>query len=272
VSTGLRLQKASDDPNAAAQTMRARSSLRALEQYRRNIDLLESRVSAEEGVLDQLSDVLSRAQELGLSQRGATANASTRAVAKAEVDQILDFVVGLGNTKFGDEYLFGGAYSDQPPFDPTRPDFLSLDSNGDPRIPQGEKQAEISSGRYLKGNHDGKQVFLDTGVIQAIKELSDALASPTPDQDLGNALVSLESAFDSVQSLIGEVGARINQLQVTNSNLDALDLNLQTLKSNLEEVDLEKAVTELVSRQTSMQAAMLATSRVMGLTLADYLR
>ena len=44
------------------------------------------------------------------------------------------------------------------------------------------------------------------------------------------------------------------------------------LKSDVEEVDVEEAVTELVSRQTAYQAAMLATSRVMGLTLADYLR
>ena len=36
--------------------------------------------------------------------------------------------------------------------------------------------------------------------------------------------------------------------------------------------DFEQAVTELVGRQTAFQAAMLATSRVMGMNLADYLR
>ena len=36
--------------------------------------------------------------------------------------------------------------------------------------------------------------------------------------------------------------------------------------------DFEQAVTELVGRQTAYQAAMLATSRVMGMNLTDYLR
>jgi len=40
----------------------------------------------------------------------------------------------------------------------------------------------------------------------------------------------------------------------------------------LSEVDQEKAITDLVSRQTAYQSAMLATSRVIGLTLTDYLR
>jgi len=38
------------------------------------------------------------------------------------------------------------------------------------------------------------------------------------------------------------------------------------------EVDAAEAFTEAVARQTAYQAAMLASSRVMGLSLADYLR
>ena len=34
----------------------------------------------------------------------------------------------------------------------------------------------------------------------------------------------------------------------------------------------EEAMVDLIGRQTSYQAAMMATSRVMGMTLADYLR
>ena len=35
---------------------------------------------------------------------------------------------------------------------------------------------------------------------------------------------------------------------------------------------MEKAITEMVARQTAYQAAMLASSRVMGLSLTEYLR
>jgi flagellar hook-associated protein 3 FlgL len=110
-------------------------------------------------------------------------------------------------------------------------------------------------------------------VIAALKELSDALANTsTPQSAIQTSLGSIDSAFDNLQVLIGENGARVNQLDVTSANLAAFSINLKTLKSDVEEVDIEQAVTELVSRQTAYQAAMLATSRVMGLTLADYLR
>ena len=64
----------------------------------------------------------------------------------------------------------------------------------------------------------------------------------------------------------------MNQLEITGANLAALDVTLTTFKSDLQEVDFERAVTELVGRQTAFQAAMLATSKVMGMNLTDYLR
>jgi flagellar hook-associated protein 3 FlgL len=47
---------------------------------------------------------------------------------------------------------------------------------------------------------------------------------------------------------------------------------LTTFRSDLQEVDLEAAMTQLVTRQTAYQSAMLATSKVLSLSLADYLR
>jgi flagellin-like hook-associated protein FlgL len=59
---------------------------------------------------------------------------------------------------------------------------------------------------------------------------------------------------------------------MTKSHLDAYQLTLQTKKSNLEDVDAATAITELTSRQTAYQAALLAVSKTTGLTLTDYLK
>lgn len=268
-STGLRVQTASDDPAAASSAMRTRSSLRALEQYQSNIERASSRSSLEESVLDQVTNLLARAKELGVSEGGSTSNPATRAAAAAEIRELLETAVGLGNTRYGEEYLFGGQYTAAAPFDLEQPGFLR-----DPaQPPEGAAETEIAAGRRLQPNHDGKQVFLDTGVLSALNQLASALEAPgDADEAIANGTTAIDSAFDEVQALFGEVGARSNQLEMTEANLSALKINLQTLKSDLEEVDFEEAITELVGRQTSFQAAMLATSKVMGLTLADYLR
>ncbi len=271
VTTGLRFQRASEDPTAAAQVMRTGGSLRALEQYRRNVDAATARTAAEEGVLDQLGDVLVRASELALSEGSGTANAATRRIAKAEVDQLLRFAVQLADTRHDDSYLFGGTRSAAAPFtvdesDPSRLDFTTT-------APAGELEVEISSGQVIRTTHHGTDVFgtATDGPLAALRDLSAALA----DDDaaaVADAGVRLRGAMDQLQTLVGDVGARMNQLSITGANLSALEVTLTTFKSDLQEVDFEKAVTELVGRQTAFQAAMLATSRVAGMSLADYLR
>ena len=85
-------------------------------------------------------------------------------------------------------------------------------------------------------------------------------------------LADLDQSHSQVQQLVGEVGARSAQLQITGANLDALNGQLQIRKSGLQEADLDETFTELARRQTAYQSAMLATSRIMSMSLTDYLR
>ena len=262
-TTGKRIRSVSDDPIGASRVMQAEGSLRAMEQYKRNISSATARVNAEEAALDRVTQLLERAKELGISQAGANASAQTRLTAKAEVDQLLSAAVQIGNQQHEGEYLFGGDQSATAPFQGVTPPFSALP-------PSGTRRAEISEAQFLVTNHNGTEIFLDTNVLSALNDLSAALGGDDLTA-IQNSLTALDGAHDSVQNLIGDVGARSSQLEVTSGNLVALDTQLRTFKSVLEDADMEKAVTELVSRQNTYQAAMLATSRVMGLNLANYL-
>ncbi|MBX6363363.1 MAG: flagellar hook-associated protein FlgL [Gemmatimonadetes bacterium] len=263
VASGLRVRTSSDDPVAAAEIMRASSGLRALEQYRRNIGAARNRLAAEESVLDQLSDLLSRASEIAVAQAGSTANATTRTVALGEVNQLIDQAVQLGNTRVDGAYLFGGALADQPPVDAN-----GLVAGWRAAVPT---KVEIASGRAIGVTHDGQEVFGDTQLIQSLKALATGLQNDDGEA-IRNAITDLSTSFDKLQNLLGEVGARVNQLDIASTNIDALEVGLKSTKSDLGEVDIEEAMTALVNRQTSYQAALVATSRIMSTTLSDYLR
>lgn len=271
VTTGLRFTRASEDPNAAGQVMRTSGSLRALEQYRRNVDAAAARTAAEEGVLDQITTVLTRASEIGIAQGTGTATAETRRVAKAEVDQLLRFAVSLGNTRYAESYLFGGAQAAVAPFaiDESDPAALDFTTTG----PTGELKVEIAAGQLVSTTHDGTQVFgtATDGVLAALRDLSAALGA-NDQEAIRVSLGAVHGQIGETQTLLGDVGARMNQLEVTGANLNALDITLTTFKSDLHDIDFEQAVTELVGRQTAFQAAMLATSKVMGMNLTDYMR
>lgn len=269
VSSGLRILKASDDPVGTSMSMDTASSLRALEQYHRNVEMSRTRVNAEERAYDQISDLLMRAKEIGLAQGSDTADATTRETARAEIKQLIGFAVQLANTQVSGSYIFGGANAATPPVEWPDQDAAAPVVTLDPD--PGHHRAEVAAGQIIDTTRNGHEVFTSGGIFTALWNLSEALGANDP-AAIRASIDDVDEGFEHIQALIGDVGARATQLQVTAANLDALEINLLTFKSDIEEVDFEKAVTELVSRQTAFQAAMLATSRVMGLTLTDYLR
>lgn len=261
-STGIRVARASDDPVAAAGIMRSSSGLQALSQYRRNIQAGQSRLAAEDTNLNELGNALSRAKELGVAQGSDTASAATRRTVKAEIDQLIDFTKDLANTQHQGAYLYGGQYADRAPY---------TGGTLDPALPpSGDRRLEVGAGRYVKTNHSAQEIFVDSDAVDSLQALSDALGANDTDA-IRTALTRIDGAFDNVQEVVGDLGARQNQLDVTLSNLESLELNLQTFRGELSDADLATAVTELVHRQGTLEAAMMANSRIMNLTLTNYL-
>ena len=265
VSSGQKYTAFSDDPQAQSSVMRTSSSLRALDQYKRNIDDATSRANMEDSVLQQLGDSVTQATQIAMQEGNATSTAATRLTAKAQIDSIIDSAVALGNTKYQNDYLFGGNDVTDAPLSNTPPFYTGAAADS------GAHTTEIAAGQIFKSNHNAKEIFLDTGTLQALKDLSTALGA-NDTVGIAAASAALQSAQQGIQAVVGDLGARENQLDNAGSNLDALKTNLTTFKSSLSEVDQETAITELVTRQTAYQSAMLATSRVIGMTLTDYLK
>lgn len=262
IASGRRINRPSDDPVGVGSVLQTNSSLSALTQYQRNLEAARSRQTLEEQTLGELTNVLERAKELGVAQGTATSNAQTRRVARAEVDRLIEFTQGLGNTTFQGRFLFGGQYADRMPFASTTPDPLAP--------PSGALRVEVGPGQVVDTNRSGQEIFVDTGVFTAMEELSTALGNDDAEA-IRDALTSLDAAFAGVQELVGDVGARLNSLDVAAQNLDALEVNLESLRSSIQDTDFEEAVTELVNRQTTFQAALAANAQILGQSLADYL-
>lgn len=273
ISSGLRIRKMSDDPTSASEVVRVGSSMRAITQFRRNIKQGVSRATAEENVLDQLGNALSRASELSITAANGTADAASRLSIKAEVDKLLDMSAQLGNTRFGDGYLFGGTRSQEAPFTvppPATGSFSALTLSGNPVDPSGNPTLEIGDNKYVTPNHNGTEVFLDTDALSAMRALSDALGANDP-AAIAAATTRINAANSKVQALVGTQGARINELEEAETRLQQLEADLKTYRSDLRDTEVDQAMVELVGKQTLYQAAMGATSRILGLSLANYI-
>ncbi len=273
ISSGIRLRKMSDNPTSGGELVRIGSSMRALSQFKRNVDSGIARASAEENVLDQLTNALTRGIELGIGQASATANAQSRLIVKADVDQIINFASNLGNTRIGDEYLFGGNRAGEAPFATPAPatgSFSRLTLAGIPVNPSGNITLEIGDNMFVTPTHNGTEVFIDTDALESLRALSTALGNNDATA-IQAAADRLTTANSNVQSLIGTQGARINELEAASVNHQLMELNLKAFRSDLRDTEIDKAMVELIGKQTLYQAAMSATSRILGLSLANYL-
>ena len=286
-TTGLKVSKMSDDPTSASTIVRDSAALRGITQYTRNVQGVTASLNAEDSALQQLNDLMNRAKEVGVEVNTATATPTARAAAAAEVQQLFTQAVAVANTKVGNEYVFGGTNNDgRQPFDASSATFVPSDTPtvggpSVPRYPTGVRTIEVGAGgQTLAGAHDGTSVFLGytngapdatRGVLPALKQLAAALGGTDASQ-IGGAITTLDTAFDQTQIHVGELGARQNQTDSVGTGLTALQSTLTQQKSDLSEVDTAQAYTEMVARQTAYQTAMLASSKVMGHSLTDYLR
>jgi flagellar hook-associated protein 3 FlgL len=264
VTTGKQLQAASDDPVAAAQVLAIAGTLRSAEQYRRNVATGRAAATAEEGVLDRLTAIIERAKLLAIGEASSTASATTRDVARAEVDQLLAQAVNLGNTRFEGEYLFGGDQAAAAPLTATTPPYT-------PSPAPSQRRLEIGAGVVIAPVRTAKELFVDTGALDSLRQLSAALGANDP-AGIRSAIALVDGAHDAVQATLAENGGRAGTLDSTDEGLNTIESSLRDRRASLEEVDIEQAVTDLASRQTAYQAAMLATSRILSLSLTDYLR
>jgi flagellar hook-associated protein 3 FlgL len=261
IASGKRFERMSEDPLAGNQVMTADRALRGIEQYRRNSAAARTRTDAEEAALNQLTDLLTRAKELAVQEGSSSGTALTRAAVKAEVDGIIDQVVQLGNTQVGNEYIFAGNQVTTLPFD----------SSGNYFGDDGARLAEIGQGYLVGTSHTGRELLLNSGVLSSLQALSTELGSGTPTTVAGT-ITGIDTAFNNVQTLLSSTGARVRQIESAMQNSDALETNITLRKSDLQDISLEEATTRFAGVQNTLQAALLSASRVLNLSLTDYLR
>ena len=250
----------SEDPLVGARVVATDRGLRGIEQYRRNSNAARAKVDAEEAVLDQLTDLLTRAKELATQEGSGTSTPLTRSSVAAEIQQILSQVVALGNTQVGSEYLFSGHQITQP-----------FDASGAYFGDDGQRRAEIGQDYLMTTNHTGRELLVSSGVLGGLQALLTQLQSGTSTSVRGT-IGGLDTAFTQVQAMLAATGARSRQIDSAMQNADALETSLRLTRSDAQDVSLEEATTRLVGAQTTMQAALLSASRILNTSLTDYLR
>ncbi|MCK5127163.1 MAG: flagellar hook-associated protein FlgL [candidate division Zixibacteria bacterium] len=101
--------------------------------------------------------------------------------------------------------------------------------------------------------------------------LSDALHNN--DREMAGALMgNLEKAMQELLGSRAETGTRIMRLTTTGSRHESTQIQVQKLLSEVQDADLISLVTAQAREESLYQAALLASSKIIQLSLVDFLR
>jgi flagellar hook-associated protein 3 FlgL len=263
VSSQKRLNRPSDDPADVRTSVGLNDTLAELDQFLRNIDTATSKVNAQDTTLASAGDLLQRANELAIEAANGTLDASNRQAIAAEVNQLIEAMAQDSGAKVNGEFVFSGFRVDRAPY--------TVTGNGTVSAYQGDHGitiARIGPASTMQINVAGDGVF---------QPALDALTQLKTDLEAGNAaqpatITGIQNALDNLLATRAQIGARANRLDQAKTSQEALVTSDKALLSQLEDVDMASAITELTKRQTTYQATLAVTAKVIQTSLIDYLR
>lgn len=199
ISTGVRLQKPSDDPSAAAKILELEQSVSLNLQFQANINFAEQRLSQQDTVLSSYADALNRVRELAVQGNNAPLDAVARNALADEIDQRLEELLSLANTRDANgDFLFAGYQNASPPFVAATTgsrDYVSF--VGDPGI----RSIQISENRRIEVDIPGQEIFMQIGSPLALREFTAA-------GNTGSGVVAPASVFDATAYVPGDYEIR----------------------------------------------------------------
>jgi flagellar hook-associated protein 3 FlgL len=262
---GKDVRRPSDDPVRVVNALALRSSLKEAEQYQSNIKNAQSWLEVTEDALGNATQVLQRARDLAVYGATDTLPRESRQALAKEVEQLRDQLGMIANTVYGDSYIFGGTKTDAAPYD-----------NGSWQGNTREIQFEIAAGVRMTVNIPGKGLFggdKGEGAIGVLDKLAELLDNhDTKGSEISDMIGDIDQLLDNFIATSGEIGAKVNRLELSMDRLEQSEVTLNGLLSQAEDSDLAEAIVDLRVQENVYQVTLAAGARIIMPTLIDFLR
>ena len=235
ISSGLRINRASDDAAGLAISEGLRSDIRALRQAVRNSNDGISLVNITEGALNEQGSMLIRLRELASQAATGTTGSTERATIQLEFNSLRNEIDRItATTEFNGQKLIDGSLSSS--IASTSQVFIQvgIDNSVNSRINLNE-QINLKAVTASALSIDTLSVTTSTAALSALDGISNAISSVTATR--------------------GQVGAVQNRLIRSISNLSISVENLSAADSQIRDADIAEEVALLTRNQILVQAS-----------------
>lgn len=267
LTSGKRVNVASDDPSAAARQVAIAAQSGNCDQFLRSIASISAELQTADSALNSGVTGLQQAISLGVEGANGTMSQSDRAALASQVQSISQQLMNVANLSYNGKYVFAGTADSQPPYVAAAGGVTYQGNDSVNRV-------EIEAGQTIAVNQPGSQLFSAAGAnaFQSLSDLAAALqSSSSTTDDIANATNEVRAAYDQLNSARTFYGSTLDQLNDGQNFLNSEKLQLTQQTSDLVGVDMNQAATNLANAETARNAALQATASIGNLSLFDYL-
>jgi flagellin len=235
ISSGIRINSASDDAAGLAVSEALRSDIRAMRQAIRNGNDGISMINVTEGALNEQASILIRLRELASQSSTGTVGSTERQTIQLEFNSLRNEVDRISqSTTFNGQGLVDGSLAS------------SIASSNQIVLQIG---INSSSNSQINLNSEMNLAAITSSALSidtlSLTSVAGALT----------ALDSLNSAINLISQGRGKVGAVQNRLTRTIANLGVAVENLQAAESSIRDADIAEEIAALTRNQILVQSA-----------------
>lgn len=243
LSTGLRINRASDDAAGLAISERLRTQVRGAAQAQRNAMDGVAVVNIAEGAAGEISDILQRMRELAIQSSNDTLTDNERDYTDQEFQALtseIDRIAGVTNyngMKLLSDSTVGGRFGAG-----TAGSALWLDANSTVGV-------------------DSITITIDTLSTSTTNGIKVAELDLQTQSNAALAIATLDTAINSVNSMRANMGAFVNRLEHAVNNLIVAETNQAAAESQIRDADFAHETSRMVKNQILSQSATAMLSQ-----------
>lgn len=270
LSTGKKFNQVSEAPLDATRALKLKTAIKFNERYTDNVESgIDWLKSTDESLGDTIK-TLRKARDLSVQAANETNTPSDRQKIAKKIDELKAHLVQLGNTKYGDRYIFNGKKTKTKPYQNVSGAYgMAANTDINREIAEGIEVSINVSGYEVGADTDGDG---DGGFNQIFNDLEDLSNNITNSADVEDAIENIDSHIEKTLTARAKVGARQKRLEMTKVRFEDQKINKTESLSKIEDVDMAKAIMNLKQEESVHRAALATGARTIQPTLVDFLK
>ncbi len=265
LSTQKKLHIPSDDPIGLTRVIRNKGLIKSIDQYQKNITYARGFFSKTEETIASIGENIMRAKEIALNAVNGAQNKETRSIMAEEAKQIAGQLISLGNTVFADKYIFGGFRTIEPPFN----------YEGSYMGDDGAIFVPVNRNEFIRINVNGRDLFAggedDSIMIHTVFNFLEHLLT-NDINGIRSDMGEMDRHLDRVISVRSRIGGKLKGLESIDDRLGKEIIEYQKINEDIEGIDFFETTTDFKQAETTLQATLLASNKLLQPSLLNFLQ